>query len=327
MEKVCGLVGNSDQLDLIERLISRSREPHSVMICGERGAGKRTLAAELCARLLCERQDGGSCGVCRQCRLTADGVHPDVVYAKASETGNYKVDDIRALVSEAYISPSEGRYRIFIIPDLDRSTQTLSMVQNIMLKAIEEPPASSVIILTARSKEMFLDTIISRTICFTVGEVSPAAALAELKKRGCDDALAEEAVRRCGGNIGRCLEYCGNEKMRAAAEQAAEICRALAATDEYRLLCAVCSGDGKKSDFIGLCEFLQRLVSDSIRVRTGLGGAFLYSQEVCRTMAAKYSEKRLTEIYDAAADCSARASANCLVGTLGNALAARLAVI
>jgi DNA polymerase-3 subunit delta' len=321
------MIGNETQLELVERLIARGREPHSVMICGERGTGKKTLARELAARLLCEKQDGKSCGVCRHCRLIKDGAHPDLVTAGASETGNYKLDDIRALVSEAYISPSEGRYRIFLIPDLDRSPQTIQPIQNVMLKVIEEPPDSAVIILTARTRELFLDTIISRTLQLTTCEVSPAAALAELDVRGKDRQTAEEAVRRCGGNIGRCLEYCEDEKMRENADIAADICRDLAASDEYRLLTDINRISGKKQGFIQLMEFSQRLTSDAVRVRAGVGTPYLYSQEICRGLALRYSERRLADIYDIFVECAARANSNCLISTLGNYLAARLSEI
>lgn len=318
------MIGNEASLELVERLIARGREPHSVMICGERGSGKKTLAREVAARLLCEKQDGKSCGVCRHCRLIRDSAHPDLVTAVSSDTGNYKVDDIRALVSEAYVSPSEGRYRIFLIPDLDLSPQTLGQVQNVMLKVIEEPPESAVIILTARTKELFLDTIISRTLSLTTDEVSPAAALAELHERGTDDQTAEESVRRCGGNIGRCIEFCSDESIRETADLAADICRDLADSDEYKLLLDIGRNSGKKQGFIQLMEFSQRLTRDAVRVRAGVEGAYLYSQEVCRALALRYNERRLTEIYDIFVECAARANSNCLISTLGNYLSARL---
>ena len=319
-----GIIGNSDTLELMQRLISRGREPHSVMICGERGLGKKTLARELAARLLCERQDGTACGVCRHCRLIANGSHPDLVTAEASATGNYKVDDIRALVAETYITPSEGRLRVFLIPDLDRSPQTLTLVQNIMLKVIEEPPEHAVLILTARSKELFLETIISRTLLLTAEEVSPAEAMAELQSRGCEPELAEEAVRRCGGNIGRGLDYCGSEDIRSLSAKAADICRALSERNEYKLLLEINGAPTKRQDHIMLMEYCERLVRDAVRVRTGTESAYLYSQEVCRAMALRYSERKLADIYDIFSDISSRAAANCQIAVLNNALAARL---
>lgn len=123
------------------------------MIHGEKGLGKKTLARWIAAALLCERQTGEPCGICRTCRMIADGAHPDVMVAKANSNGNYIVDDsIRPIVAEAPVAPNEARMKVYIIPDLDLSVNTVIQVQNILLKVIEEPPEHTAIILTARGK-------------------------------------------------------------------------------------------------------------------------------------------------------------------------------
>ena len=321
------LIENERTIELTSRMISKGREPHSVIICGEKGLGKRTIARYLAAQLLCENGGGTPCGTCRNCRLVEKNEHPDVITAVSSETGNYKVEDIRTIVSDAYISPSEGRYKIYIIPDIDRSPQTSVQLQNILLKTIEEPPASSVLILTARSKEIFLETIISRTVHLNAAEVSPANAMAYLIRHGKDRQLAEEAVRRCGGNIGRALFYTEDEEERASAEAALSCCRALAAHDEYILLKTLSDSGTKKNSFLTLTGYMTRIIDDAVKLRTGAGDEFMYSREVCRALGNTYSLKRLADIYDALTDHSGRAAANCLVQTLHNSLAATLAEI
>ena len=322
------LIENRQVTGLTARMISKGREPHSVMICGERGLGKRTAAQYLAAQLLCERGTGEPCWACRHCRLVEKGEHPDVITAVSSDTGNYKVDDIRGIVSDAYVSPSEGRFKVYIIPDIDRSPQTSIQLQNILLKTIEEPPASSVLILTARSKEIFLETIISRTVHLNVTEVSPANAMAYLISRGKDKALAEEAVRRCGGNIGRALNYTESEEERSAADNALKCCRDLAAGREYELLRDMSECDGKKAAFIALTGYMTRIVDDAVKLRTGLpDSGFVYSQEVCRALGSAFSLRRLADIYDALTDHAGRAAANCLVSTLQNSLTAALASV
>lgn len=320
------LIGNEKAVGLTTRMISKGREPHSVMICGEKGLGKRTIARYLAAQLLCESGTGTPCGVCRHCRLVEKGEHPDVITAVSSETGNYKVDDVRGIVSDAYVSPSEGRYKVYIIPDIDRSPQTSVQIQNILLKTIEEPPDSAVIILTARSKEIFLETIVSRTVHLNAAEVAPAEAMAYLIACGVDKQLAEEAVRRCGGNIGRALFYSANEEERALAELALECCRALAANSEYGLLKAVSKCDGKKAAFITLTGYMNRLVDDAAKLCAGAPvGDFVYSREVCRALAGAFDLRQLADIYDVINDYSGRAAANCLVSNLQNSLTAALA--
>lgn len=318
------LIENRSAAALTGELIRKGREPHSIMICGERGLGKKTLARLIASQLLCERGDGASCGVCRSCRLIEADQHPDVITVKSSETGNYKVDDIRAVVADAVVSPNEARCKVYIIPDLDRSVQTLVRVQNILLKLIEEPPDHAAIILTARSKEVFLDTIVSRTLHLTAEEVSEPAALAYLTEQGGDPRLSEEAVRRCGGNIGACLEYISDEGIRGIADRAADAAAALAENDEYRLLAVISLAEGKREPFIRLMGFMQRLVRDAVRIRTGAQLTYAYSQQICRALSLSRSASRLARVYDILADYSRRASANCQVSALNNALTAEL---
>ncbi|SDA12477.1 DNA polymerase-3 subunit delta' [Ruminococcus sp. YE71] len=317
-------IGNETQTELTARLIAADREPHSVIICGEHGLGKRTLAKVLASQLLCERGDGTFCGQCRACRLIEQGQHPDVMTVQSSDTGNYKVEDIRAVVSDAVVSPNEARLKVYIIPDLDRSRQTLIQVQNILLKLIEEPPDHTVMILTARSKETFLATIISRTLHLTVEETEPAQTAAYLAEQGCDPQLSEEAVRRCGGNIGACLDYVSDEKVRKLADIAAAAVQALAENDEYELLKLFTMADQKRDSFIRLMTFMQRAVRDALRIHTGTQTPYVFSQEACKALAAKRSTKRLTAAFDILGDFSGRASANCLTSILVNALTAAL---
>ena len=46
--------------------------------------------------------------------------------AKANSNGNYIVDDsIRPIVAEAPVAPNEARMKVYIIPDLDLSVNTV----------------------------------------------------------------------------------------------------------------------------------------------------------------------------------------------------------
>ena len=323
------LVENKSSIDLTAKMIAKGREPHSVIICGEQGLGKRTLAKYLAAQLLCEKGTGIPCGSCRHCRLIANNAHPDVITAVSSDSGNYKVDDIRMIVSDAYVSPNEARMKVYIIPDIDRSVQTSVQLQNILLKTIEEPPDMTAIILTARSKEIFLETIISRTIHLYAEEVTPAAAMAYLIGKGINKAIAEEAVRRCGGNIGRALQCSQSEEERASAELAVNCCRALAkgSSGEYELLAAVSECDGKKAAFMSLVGYMQRIVRDAVRLRENVGSEYIFSREVCGALGRAYSSRKLVKMYDSLAEHSTRASANCLVSMLQNSLTAALVSI
>ncbi len=315
---------NQEALNIVRSLAEKGREPHSMLICGERGSGKKTLAKDIAKILLCENGCGVGCDECRVCRLIEKDSFPDVMTLQAPETGNIKVDEIRAIVSQASQTPTEGRFRVFILADLDRSVQTLIQIQNILLKLIEEPPAHAVIILTARSKELFLDTVVSRTLQLSAEEPTPTQTAAFLIESGFERMDAEQAVCRCGGNIGRCLEYLNDKQIRENAESALKAMQALANSNELELLKELTLITGKKNGFINTMGFIQRIVYDAQRIRAGLPVNYPFSQKLCQRIGEKFNEIRLVEIYETAGEYSKRAAVSCQLMPLENALAAQL---
>ncbi|MBR6045056.1 MAG: hypothetical protein IKP47_05425 [Ruminococcus sp.] len=241
------LYSNEDNKRLIASMISKGREPHSVIITGEKGSGRKALGRYLAAALLCEEGTGTPCGKCKSCRMAEHDAHPDLITAQSNANGNYLVADIRQIVSDAVITPNEGKLKVVMIPDLDRSVNTLVAVQNILLKLVEEPPEHCVIIMTAVSKETFLPTIISRVVCFAAQPCTPAQAeewLTVSGKYGQDDIIRAAAC--CGGNFGRCVEYLEGSELPAAFECARKVCEAVTADSEYDMLCAFTEVQDKK---------------------------------------------------------------------------------
>lgn len=316
------------EINAVTAMIAKNRKPHSIIICGEKGIGKKTAAKKIAMQLLCENgldENGEPCGTCRNCRLIKNDAHPDFITVCASPSGNYRLEDIRAVVSDAVIYPNEGRYKIYLIPDLDLSQQTLSAVQNVMLKLIEEPPESAVVILTAKSKEIFLSTIVSRTLCLQVNEMSFSGAQSALIGRGINRAAAEEAVRRCGGNIGVCIEYCENEKLRDIAEIALVAAKAIAEKNETNLLTALSQCGSDKRSFISLMSFIRRIFRDACRLKVKAPHTYAFSAETCSYLGQVYSNGRLAEFYDISGDFIERANMNCAVSSLINAFCAKCA--
>ena len=70
-----------------------------------------------------------------------------------------KIDQVRELQHTLSLAPYEARYRIAI---LLRFEEAHASAANAMLKTLEEPPAQVVVILTAKSAESLLPTIVSR---------------------------------------------------------------------------------------------------------------------------------------------------------------------
>lgn len=124
------------------------------------------MAYAFAAALLCEH---GGCDACRSCAQVRARTHPDLS-AVVTETVQLDIGTARELVSRASLAPMTGRYRVIVVEDADRMVARTS---NTLLKAIEEPAASTVWVLCAPSEADLLPTIRSRVR--TVGLVVPSA--------------------------------------------------------------------------------------------------------------------------------------------------------
>lgn len=188
----------------IERLVSVAQasrtEPiaHAWLFTGPPGSGRSTAALAFAAALQCTSDTPG-CGTCSACRSVLHHNHPDVVHI-TTEAVTITVDEVRHYVSESFRTPSSGRYTIMIIEDADRMAERTT---NVLLKAIEEPPPTTLWILCTTAPLDVLPTIRSR--CQHLNLVTPRAdAVAELLVReGYDPQAAAIAAHAAQSHIGR----------------------------------------------------------------------------------------------------------------------------
>lgn len=128
---------------------------HSWLFTGPAGSGRSNLALAFAAALLCPT---GGCGSCPSCTMARAGTHPDLRVFRTDKVV-IVIDDVRDLVAASYMSPSTSKLRVQVIEDADRMSERTS---NVLLKAIEEPPASTIWILCSPSEADMLPTIRSR---------------------------------------------------------------------------------------------------------------------------------------------------------------------
>jgi DNA polymerase III delta' subunit len=156
------VIGQPATVRLLRRLIQRQRLPHAILLEGQPGCGRRTLALALAQTILCQQPAAGdACGRCESCRLAIAGNHPDLVSSlHDSQPGSMDADTVRdELVEAVYTSPLIGERRVFVLHGIERWQSTSA---NALLKALEEPPSSVRFIATTAHSAAVLKTIRSR---------------------------------------------------------------------------------------------------------------------------------------------------------------------
>jgi len=157
-----GLIGHEWAVKLLAEHVARSRERHAYLLTGPSGVGRRTLALRFAQALNCTQppKAGQPCRLCSTCKRIEQEQHPDLAVVEAEREGEtLRIDQIRELQHTLSLAPYEARYRVALVLRFEEAHISAA---NAMLKTLEEPPPQVVVILTARSAESLLPTIVSR---------------------------------------------------------------------------------------------------------------------------------------------------------------------
>ena len=209
------LVGQSHLIKILEAAVAAARSgeesqemTHAWLFTGPPGSGRSSAAVAFASALICS--DNG-CGSCLDCRAAKAGTHADVEIIR-TEGLSIKIEEIRELLSRVAWAPAMGGWRVVVMEDADRLTESAA---NALLKAIEEPGNRTVWLLCAPTLHDVLPTIRSR--CRHLQLVTPSAKdVAEVlvTREGISPAMADYAARASQGHIGRARYLASDETIR-----------------------------------------------------------------------------------------------------------------
>jgi len=172
------VIGQEHVVSALVNGLDSQRVHHAFLFTGTRGVGKTTLARIFAKALNCEQGVSSKpCGECVACRGVDNGNFIDLIEVDAAS--RTKVDDTRELLDNVQYTPTQGRFKIYLIDEVHMlSTHSF----NALLKTLEEPPEHVKFLLATTDPQKLPTTILSRCIQFNLKAMDAARLVALLEE-------------------------------------------------------------------------------------------------------------------------------------------------
>lgn len=171
------LVGQEHVVRALTHALEQQRLHHAYLFTGTRGVGKTTLSRILAKSFNCETGITATpCGVCDACVAIDAGRFVD--YIEMDAASNRGVDEMAALLEQAVYSPSNARFKVYMIDEVHMLT---NHAFNSMLKTLEEPPPHVKFILATTDPQKIPVTVLSRCLQFNLKQMPPGHIVGHLE--------------------------------------------------------------------------------------------------------------------------------------------------
>ncbi|MBR3848110.1 MAG: hypothetical protein IKM21_02335 [Oscillospiraceae bacterium] len=223
-----GFYGNERAKNYITSSFARNAFPHALLIVGDRGIGKKTLAAIIAKALVCS-EENPPCGTCDSCLKAERGIHPDI-QVLGTDSSSVGVARIRELKRDALLRPNDAEKKVYIINDAGSMTHE---AQDAFLKILEEPPSFTFFILLCGSYSDLLPTIVSRTAHLSLSPLNEDDMMKVIRKKlpEISEAEAKELAASSDGVCSFLAEVPNAESL----ENTQSIIEAILSSDDFEL--------------------------------------------------------------------------------------------
>ena len=196
-------MGQDHVVTTLKNAIAADRVAHAYLFAGSRGTGKTTLARLLAKAVNCLNPDRSKRpdNECDNCKAVNENRFLDLIEIDAAS--NTSVDDVRDLRDKINFSPSQGKYKIYIIDEVHMLS---NQAFNALLKTLEEPPPHAIFVLATTEIHKIPATVLSRCQRHEFRRVPVDEIVTNLKKivqaekiHADDDALIQIARQSAGG--------------------------------------------------------------------------------------------------------------------------------
>jgi DNA polymerase III subunit gamma/tau len=171
------LIGQEHVSQTLLNALESGRIAHAYLFAGPRGSGKTSAARILAKAVNCLTTGGRGepCNTCEMCVAINEGRALDLIEIDAAS--NRGIDEIRDLRDKVHFSPTQARYKVYI---LDEAHMLTNEAFNALLKTLEEPPAHVIFALVTTEAHKIPPTILSRVQRFDFHRASARDLVAKL---------------------------------------------------------------------------------------------------------------------------------------------------
>lgn len=312
MANYSDIIGHEDIVKHFKSSIELGKISHAYILNGEKGSGKKTLAAVVAKSLQCESGEADPCGTCKSCLQAESGNQPDIIWVTHEKPNVISVDEIRTqILNDIELKPYSSRYKIYIVPDAQLMN---TQAQNAILKTLEEPPEYAIIMLLTNNVDKFLPTIISRCIVLNFRPVEPLHMVDYLVNQiGIDRDKARFCTDFAQGNLGKAVRLAISPDYNEIKEDSLRLLRRIQDMDMDEIIQAVRNMGKYKLDITDYIDIMTMWFRDLLMVKiSNSPNKLIFKDEfsVMKKQASHVSYEGLEEILQALDKLKIRLEAN-----------------
>ena len=167
------VIGQETIISTLQYFLKKKKYPDSIILDGEFGIGKTTLARIFANTLNClEPTDEEPCGKCKVCESFKNENYFNNYYLEFDSSAVGDVNFMRDFIETLKGDLFGGKHRVVVF---DEAQEVSKQAQSMLLKVIEENYTNNIFVFCTTAKHKLLDTIISRSFSLSLKPVSMGA--------------------------------------------------------------------------------------------------------------------------------------------------------